>query len=132
MRRTNRRAVLFTTFVAVCGCFAACGGEIDSGSDGTGGQPSTTDTVTASAGAGGAAATSGDSSNRVQLGDCTSGKVGSPSDPVSCPWYSTRNGQTICYPTKLEACSCICPSGAISNCISDWPSDSSGVSVYCS
>jgi len=113
----------------------ACGGEVDPGPGGSGGQPAANGNQTGEGGGGGVAAiptTTGDPTTRTQLGDCTSGTPGSAASPASsCPWYSTIYGFT-CYPTLDQACNCICPSNIISNCVPDWPVDGKPTLVFCS
>lgn len=119
MRRTLRWVVFgFVLF--------GCGGAVETGPDGTGGNGPTNGASgsTPDSSAAGAVSTPG---TTKRLGTCKLGPDVSQS-AMNCPWL----GDMRCYATMDEACNCICPGDVPSvSCVSDWPVDGQPTQVYC-
>jgi hypothetical protein len=97
--------------VVVC----SCGGQVER-DGGDSADPTT-----------GVTADGGDKSqfDDTELGPCRRGRPPASDEP--CPWLAEER----CYLTKDEACACVCPPGAGTLCMSDFPDDTRPVEVSC-
>ena len=136
--RSGRRAALLSGLLLCAMMAAACGARTsgpfdrpDEDDDGSAEMPKQSDDTTQSAGDGDATQPSDDGLSDDQPGQDPSAsgglaidhfqleacQVGLKEGSGPCPWYA----EGYCYPTKEEACNCICPRDRDSVCLSGFP-----------
>jgi hypothetical protein len=103
-------------WLAACLMAFGCGGEVEQGPDGSGGQANSTGSDPASNGGGG----------KARLGSCT---PGTPiAQTATCSWWADG----LCYSNKEAACNCICPTDVVEVfCLSDFPEAGKPTRVFC-
>jgi hypothetical protein len=107
----------------ICGlCLLACGGAVDHDQIKENGEPDESAEP-------GEPAPPDDPSPSTPLGACMAGFDRYEEPDRDCNWYADH----LCYEDKLDACSCICPSGTkVTTCSSGFPQKDGAVEVYCS